>query len=354
MSKNEPNIVENMPQVLIVEDDRTTALMLHRSVEKWGYQVFTAENGVEAMKILEEQPIRLVISDLEMPEMDGLELCRKLKERGEERYVYFIILTSSQESTLEGFDAGADDFLTKPFDPMELQARLAVGERIIRLEDDLTDKTQELESINIHLANIATTDHLMGIGNRRSFESAIVRSHAMAQRQRISYGVLMADVDHFKAYNDMYGHQQGDQILRTMADALKSTIRAGDEVFRYGGEEIIFLSSFHTPESMYLMSERVRIVIEQLALEHKGNEGGIATISFGGAVLDPLVEDATVMPWSTVVKRACGNVSAVAMQQISLAMETACKEDRVVQTKASMVELERAFEQFKEALPPTL
>lgn len=293
-------------RVLVVEDDRTTRRLLQRTLERSGYEVALAEDGREALEIQAQRPCRLVISDWEMPRMDGPELCRRLRSEASGTYVYIMLLTSRQgkESVVAGLAAGADDFLSKPFFAAELEARLQVGLRIVRLQDDLQHKTRLLEVLNAELATMADTDHLMGIGNRRRFDEAARRVHAAAVRYGRPYGVLMVDVDRFKSFNDRYGHQAGDDALRAVARCIRESLRADDEVFRYGGEELVVLLTADQPPQLLAVGERLRTRIAELGIPHAVSEGGHLTASIGGACFDPSLAGETGSGWPEVVRRA--------------------------------------------------
>ena len=171
--------------ILVAEDDRATRLLLSRALAGWGYDVFAASDGEEAWEMLSRERMRMLVSDWEMPRLEGPALCRRIRE-GSMPYVYALLLTTHKEPArlVEGLDAGADDFIAKPFNPAELRARLGVGRRILGLQDDLAAKFEELQRANAQLARIAGTDPLMNIGNRRSFEESIERVAAGALRER--------------------------------------------------------------------------------------------------------------------------------------------------------------------------
>src|SRR5215472_3360870 len=190
-------------KIIVAEDDRATRLLLARTLEGWGYEVVATTDGEEAWEAIRLERARVLISDWEMPRLSGPQLCRRLREQSNS-YVYTLLLTSHRESAriVEGLDAGADDFISKPFEPAELRARLGVGRRILRLEDDVARKFAELERANQQLARIAAIDPLMNIGNRRSFEEAVARVSIRAVVEQSSYGIVMIDVDHFKKFND--------------------------------------------------------------------------------------------------------------------------------------------------------
>jgi two-component system cell cycle response regulator len=286
-------------RILVAEDDRTTRLLLTRALSSWGYDVLAVPNGEEAWAALSREKIRMLVSDWEMPLLEGPALCRRLRE-GSLAYVYALLLTTHKDPArlVEGLDAGADDFVTKPFNPAELRARLGVGRRVLGLQDDLAAKFEELERANAQLARIAGTDPLMNIGNRRSFEEAIAMASEQVAREKGSYGVLMIDVDHFKKVNDRYGHATGDRVLSAVANALTTAKGPADQVFRYGGEEIVLVSPDQTASGLAALGERLRLAIAALRVEREGSVLGV-TASFGAALAD-----GGEIPWGTLVERA--------------------------------------------------
>ncbi|MDX2037549.1 MAG: response regulator, partial [Isosphaeraceae bacterium] len=216
-------------KVLVAEDDRISALFLTKSLEQLGYSVVTVEDGEAAWVALQDPEIRLVISDWMMPKIDGLELCRRLRERAGRRYVYFILLTAKtyKEDRLQALNVGADDFLSKPLDRAELSARLNVARRLLSMEEELYARTIELERVqreledrNSTLQLLATTDPLTGLKNRRYFMERLESFITFGMRRSMPISVVMIDVDHFKSYNDTFGHTAGDEILVRFGRAL--------------------------------------------------------------------------------------------------------------------------------------
>ncbi len=284
-------------KILVAEDDRLTRLLLTRALTGWGYEVVAAADGEEAWEALSRDGIRLVVSDWEMPRLEGPGLCRRIRAQSSS-YVYVLLLTAHKDAAriVEGLEAGADDFVSKPFEPNELRARLGVGRRILTLQDDLAQKFAELERANRQLALIAAIDPLMNIGNRRSFEEAISR---VAGPTAADYGILMIDVDHFKEVNDRYGHATGDRVLSAIAGTLQQTKASSDEIFRWGGEEIIMIAPRTTTRALEAIGERLRAAVAGLRIERETGEALQVSASFGGAVVDR-----PGLAWAQVVARA--------------------------------------------------
>jgi diguanylate cyclase (GGDEF)-like protein len=275
-------------RILLADDDRTTRLLLTRTLESWGYEVDAVADGAAAWEAFQTGEFRLVLSDWEMPRLDGPSLCARVRE-WEGPYAYVIMLTSHGTSShiVEGLNAGADDYVSKPFDPAVLRARLIVARRLLALQDELASKNAELARANSELTRIATTDPLLDVGNRRSFEDAIVHAHGTSRRTGRSYGVLLADIDHFKRVNDDHGHPFGDRVLQRVAAALKASLATSGMLFRYGGEELIAVVTDTDRESLVTLAERLRLAVEELWVETVTGHHLSLTVSMGAALFDP-------------------------------------------------------------------
>lgn len=275
-------------RILLADDDRTTRLLLTRTLESWGYEVEAVADGAAAWEAFQTGQFRLVLSDWEMPRLDGPGLCARI--RGwDGPYAYLIMLTShgSSSHVVEGLNAGADDFVSKPFDPAVLRARLIVARRLLALQDELASKNAELARANSELTHIATTDPLLDVGNRRSFEDAIVHAHGASRRTGRSYGVVLADIDHFKRCNDEHGHPFGDRVLQRVAAALKASLGASGSLFRYGGEELIAVVPDTEREALLTLAERLRLAVEELRVEVAEGSFLSLSVSIGVALFDP-------------------------------------------------------------------
>lgn len=249
-------------KLLVAEDDRLTRTFLTRTLERWGYEVTACEDGASALRLARETGARIVLSDWEMPGLDGPTLCAHL--RREPEYVYVILLSSYRdpEYVVAGLEAGADDFVAKPFDAAELRARISVGRRMLALQDELAARNRELLRANEHLARIASTDALLEVGNRRSFEDALAQRHEAARRGGAPYAVLIADIDRFKAVNDSLGHAAGDVALKHAAARLREALGDDGALYRYGGEELVALASTETEDQAAALGERLRRAVE--------------------------------------------------------------------------------------------
>jgi two-component system cell cycle response regulator len=185
-------------------------------------------------------------------------------------YVYVVLVTGlgDQEQVLEGMGAGADDYLIKPVDPFAVQTRLVAAERMTALHRQLIEVRAQLELANLELLGRSLTDVLTGLGNRRHMEEDLASVHAGAVRTGRSYGLALFDIDHFKRYNDHYGHMAGDEVLRQVAQSLRTTTRAGESVYRYGGEEFLLLLPECTVDDAMRAAERIREAVMDMALPH--------------------------------------------------------------------------------------
>jgi two-component system, cell cycle response regulator len=223
-----------LTSILIAEDERVSRRILEASLTRWGYAVEVAQDGEQALEaLLREGAPRLAIVDWEMPKLNGPEVCRRARARADGVYCYLLLLTSKgSKDLIEGLEAGADDYISKPFNPGELQARLRTGERILALQAQLLDAQEALREQ-------ATHDSLTGLYNRRAIIERLDYELARARGQPGILSLLLLDADHFKRVNDGHGHQVGDDVLREMATRLRGVLRASDALGRYGGEELI-------------------------------------------------------------------------------------------------------------------
>ena len=252
--------------VLIAEDDAPSCRILQSLLTKWGYTVTAAADGDEAWRILEEtRQESLVILDWMMPGIEGPEIVRRLRAREESDQHYIIIMTSSssEDAAALALDAGADDFISKPFNSNELRARVAVGNRVILLHQALMDKLHKLEAASEIISRLAGTDALTGLHNRRSFSEHFTMAASAARRNGYPLSLISIDLDHFKCVNDTLGHNVGDLLLTEFSSLIAGMLRAEDMAARWGGEEFIILLSHSDENAAAALAERIRSSFER-------------------------------------------------------------------------------------------
>ncbi|MBV9771993.1 MAG: diguanylate cyclase [Bryobacterales bacterium] len=250
---------QNPVKILIADDSIVSRRLLEATLRKWGYEVMVACDGAEAMKLLERPDAPgLIILDWMMPGVTGLEVCRRIRQRDSEPYTYILLLTSKsqKEDLIEGMEAGADDYITKPFDQNELQVRLRAGTRLMELQSQLLSAREALREQ-------AERDFLTSLWNRSSILNQLGRELARSMRESQPLGVVVVDLDHFKQINDTLGHFGGDAVLREASRRLRSGIRQYDSVGRYGGEEFLILLPSCDEASCYAQADRLRKQLAQ-------------------------------------------------------------------------------------------
>ena len=269
-------------RVLIADDDPAARRLLEVNLTNWGYQVVSVASGQEAIDALQAPDApSLAILDWQMPGIDGVEVCRRSRKQAEGRYTYIILLTArnQKEDIVEGLQAGADDYVIKPFDNYELQARVRAARRIVELQDQLIASRDALEVL-------ATHDPLTGLWNRRAIFEILKREIARSQRQGTPLAVILADVDRFKEINDTYGHLAGDQVLGEIARKMAARLRAYDSIGRFGGEEFMIVSPECHMAAPQTLAERIRASIEADPVRLGDRDLGV-TVSLGVAVGGP-------------------------------------------------------------------
>jgi len=269
-------------KILIADDSEITRLMLYHKLSEWGYEIEIANDGEEAWEILcQENPPTLAIIDWMMPNMDGITLCKKIRENIKEPYIYMIILTmrNKKNDLIESMEAGADDFVSKPFDADVLKVRLRAGIRILDLHNALISAREELRIQ-------ATYDQLTGLFNRRAIMDMFNREISRASRETSPIGVLMVDVDHFKKINDNYGHPAGDIVLKEAANRMKDSVRTYDSVGRFGGEEFLVILPKCGMNEVMIVAERLKKSISNQNFD-LNNESIKVTISIGATNIIP-------------------------------------------------------------------
>jgi two-component system, cell cycle response regulator len=261
--------------VLAVDDSAIYRKLVEHSLSEQEYEVLYAKNGREALDLFAEHKPAVVITDWSMPDISGLELCRRIRQDFQGFHSHLILLTSNsdKEQVVEGLAAGADDYLTKPFHSGELVARVAVGRRIAALH-------REIQAKNHLLEEMALTDALTGLPNRRAVDVWASRELSAAARHDFAFWVVMADLDSFKKVNDTYGHDAGDSVLKTFAEILKTHTRQSDLCARLGGEEFLVMMTHSDRGGTKTAVERIRKQFENTNFT-LGGSIVTATASFG-------------------------------------------------------------------------
>jgi two-component system cell cycle response regulator len=273
-------------RILIADDEPVSRRILQGLLGKWGYEVVSVEDGDAAWEKLKSPDApRMALLDWMMPGQNGVDVCRALRRLRPEPYTYILLLTAkdAKESIVEGLESGADDYLTKPFHPQELKARIRVGLRLLELEDNLV---QAREAMRFK----ATHDTLTGVWNRGAILETLERETWRSRRERQSLGVLIADLDHFKLVNDTYGHLAGDAVLREVTRRMQTDVRPYDAVGRYGGEEFLVLLPGCGGSETREKADRLRQAIFREPVETQSGALNV-TMSVGGVATADWPED---------------------------------------------------------------
>jgi len=256
-------------QVIIADDDRLSRRILEDRCREWGFEVLTAQDGNQAWELyLNEDAPRIFLLDWVMPGISGVELCAKIRQSPQSSYSYIVILTSlnDPDHVIQGLEAGADDYITKPFNNNELRCRLNIGKRILELEDNI-----------LRMANV---DYLTGLYNRRYFFQRMESELSRCQRENRPVGLLLLDIDNFKVINDTYGHAAGDHVLARLAAVLHRGCRDYDLIGRFGGEEFILCLPGANWKETQNIAERIRNMVSKENFVCQGTAIGI-TVSIG-------------------------------------------------------------------------
>ena len=282
-------------KILLADDEPIARTMLEHWLAGWGYEVTLARDGESALQALkDDSELRLLVVDWVMPKKDGIEVCKAIRGGPQEPYVYIVLLTAKDDKSdiIAGLDAGADDYLVKPCNPLELKVRLRAGRRVIELQEQLVKARENLRFEAMH-------DSLTGLLNRGAVLEQLTKELVRASRRGAPVSVLMGDLDHFKTINDTYGHPAGDAVLRETSRRLKAGVRAYDSVGRLGGEEFIAVLPECDAKTGLSVATRLCRSLADIptqysgkAISHSISIGVAATDQFGSARADELMRAA--------------------------------------------------------------
>ncbi len=269
-------------KVLVADDDFGSRLVAKAAVEQSGHECIVAADGSSAWELYRQHRPQVVVTDLMMPGLNGLELCRAIRSAEEDSYTYLVLVTSkdAREDVVAGMHAGADDYVAKPLDPFALHTRLLVAQRVTSLHTDLA-------RYRAALAEQARTDPLTKLHNRLKLSEDLEQLHERSARYGTDYSLAICDVDNFKRYNDLYGHQAGDLALQSVAASLAAQGRESDGIYRFGGEEFLFLLPGQTVSGAEARLARALEAVRSLGIAHSGNPSGTLTLSAGLSAFAP-------------------------------------------------------------------
>ncbi len=297
-------IASSRDTVLIAEDDPVFRRILQSCLQSWNYQVRACDNGLDAWNVLQQEHApQMAILDWMMPGMDGIEMCKRIRRLQLDPYRYVLLLTAKDDKhdVVQGLEAGADDYLTKPFNVDELHARVRADKRILELQKELIQAGESLRFEALH-------DHLTGLWNRGAVLNLLQREEQRRQRSGDALGVIMVDVDHFKAINDSHGHLVGDVVLTEVAKRLTASVRGYDSVGRYGGEEFLIIVPGCNPQGLIISAERLRGVIAETPINSASGPIpvtiSVGLVSVGPGNLKPVEHIALVQAADSALYRA--------------------------------------------------
>lgn len=279
-------------KILMVEDSKVTLHVLQNYLERMGVgSLLTAETGREAIALYHREHPDIVLLDAQLPDIDGFEVAREIRAAEKDRdWTAILFLTSMTRDTdlARGIEAGGDDYLTKPISEVVLHAKVRAMQRLVEMQRKLVEVTQQLNAANTELQRLSTTDGLTGLANRRFFDEISLREWRRCERMKKPMSLVILDVDHFKLFNDQYGHQAGDDCLKVVASqVMRAAPRASDLAARYGGEEFVMVLGETNADGAQWVAENIRQRVADLRIRHAGSASGYVTVSCGVASVEP-------------------------------------------------------------------
>ena len=290
---------EYLAHILIVDDVATNIKLLNSFLSS-NYNISVASSGREAISVVEKSKPDLILLDVMMPDIDGFETCRLIKNNDNNFYIPIILVTALNEveDKIKGIESGADDFITKPVNKHELLARVKSLLRIKFLHDQLQEKVKQLEDAKENLRELAIKDGLTNLYNYRYFKDAICKEIERAKRNRSEFSLIMFDIDYFKNYNDTHGHLAGDDVLRIIADLVKINIRRIDVAARYGGEEFALIFPETDKTAVRIVANKIKNLVDNYKFFNETTQPngkisisvGVATFPLNGKTIEELID----------------------------------------------------------------
>lgn len=280
------NVTVRNSKILVVDDLPINIKLQRTYLSAVGYEVIDARDGLEALEKVRTENPDLILLDVMMPRLNGFQVCQKLRNGHNAHFIPIIMVTALNEAEdkLRGIEAGADDFICKPFNKLELLARVKSLLRIKQLHDKLEEKVKELEEAHGQLRQLAITDGLTGLYNFRYFKEQLTQELNRARRHKLRVSVVINDIDYFKHYNDTHGHPAGNVVLKTIANLLRSNIRNIDIAARYGGEEFSLILVESDKKAAGIVAHKIKKLVEDYPFSYQETQpNGKLTISMGVA-----------------------------------------------------------------------
>lgn len=262
-------------KILVVDDSKSIRMLVAECLKSLGHEVANAENGAECLQYVAENAVDLILMDVEMPNLNGVEATKAIREIKKADWFPIIFLTthSDDDSFANGILAGGDAYLLKPLNPLRLQLTVIAMERIYLMRQKLFNAQQELQKVNLELERLSLFDQLTGLANRRNFDNTLERQFDWAKRNKAPLSVAICDVDYFKLFNDTYGHQQGDACLSAVGKVLdQQANRPNDLACRYGGEEFTVILPETNLQNAKVVAESIRKAVFDQSIPHASSK----------------------------------------------------------------------------------